>query len=97
MFYNVALIRFKPDATAEQIDLAFAKLRALPHAVPELRKLSMERNAGVVDGAHDAIILGEFADADAYRAYQVHPAHAAVAREFLVPILGEIARIQYEV
>ncbi|MBI1200634.1 MAG: hypothetical protein GC203_22455 [Phenylobacterium sp.] len=96
MFYNVVLVRFKPEATAQQIDLALSRLRALPEAVPPLLKLTMEKNAGVVDGAHDAIIVGEFADVDAYREYQTHPAHAAVAREFLLPILGEMSRIQYE-
>lgn len=96
MFYNVALIRFKPEATRQQIEQAFAKLRELPRMVPQLNTLTVAANAGVVDGGHDAIIMGAFANVEAYRIYQTHPDHAAVAQAFLVPILEEIARIQYE-
>jgi hypothetical protein len=95
MFHHITLVRLKPEASAAQIDLAIAKLRELPAQVPAIGTYEVARNAGVNPGTFDLAVVASFADLDAYRAYQVHPAHKAAGAEFLLPIGAEFASIQY--
>ena len=96
MFRHVALFRFVPEATDEQKQAVVDGLRALPAQIPELLDYRVGPDAAVDAGNFDFAVVADFADAAAYRAYVVHPAHQAVATGSVRPILAERAAVQYE-
>ncbi|WP_410050082.1 Dabb family protein [Actinomadura sp. CNU-125] len=69
----------------------------MPRAVEEIRALSCGGDLGLTGGAHDFAAVLDFADADAWRAYQEHPAHRALVADLLKPILAERATVQFDV
>jgi hypothetical protein len=95
MFHHVVLVRFKKNATTDQIDLVIEKLRELPKIIPAIMTYVVEKNAGINAGAFDLAIVGSFADVEAYRRYQSNPTHRTVGIEYLLPLIEESASIQY--
>lgn len=95
MFRHVALFRFVPEATAEQHRAAADALRGLPAQIPELRAFQVGANLGLHGATHDLAVVADFDDEPGYRTYAAHPAHEAVAAEFVRPILAERAAVQF--
>lgn len=96
MLRHVALFRFKPEATNEQIEAAMVALSTLPDKIDALRKFRFGPNAGITEGAWDFAVVAVLDDADDYATYRDHPAHRAVLREAIAPLISETARIQFE-
>ena len=96
MLRHIALFRFKPEATDEQISAAMGALSALPDQIDALRKFRFGPDAGITDGAWDFAVVALLDDADDYAEYRDHPAHVAALRDYVVPLLSEAARIQFE-
>lgn len=88
----MALIRFKPEATPEQVDRVVAALRAL--RFDGLLAFTIGRDAGLRDGNADLAIVSDFADEGSYRAYDTHPEHERIRRELLAPIVARAERCQ---
>jgi hypothetical protein len=97
MIRHVSLLTFVPEATAEQVDAAATALRALPPLIPELRDYRVGPDVGVDTGNASFVVIGDFDDADGYRAYRDHPEHVAVAREHILPILAARTAAQYDI
>jgi hypothetical protein len=95
MIRHVSLLTFVPEATPEQIDAVATALRALPPRIPELRDYRVGPDAGVDPGNATFVVIGDFDDADGYRAYRDHPEHVAVAKEHILPILAARTAAQY--
>ena len=96
MVRHIALMRWKPEATAEQRAGTIAEMKRMPEHVPELRSFMVEENAGTADGNFDLAIIAELDDFDAYAIYRDHPEHQALIRDMVVPILGERAAVQVQ-
>ena len=97
MFRHVVLLRFAPEATAEQRRAVAEALAELPAQIPELRRYQFGADAGVSEGNFDFAVVADCDDVDGYRAYATHPAHVAVITERIRPILAERVAVQYEV
>ena len=95
-FRHVVLFRWAEGTTTSQQEEVRAKLAELPAVIPEVGSLSLGVDAGVNPGNYDFVVVGDFADRDAYLAYRDHPAHRAVVDEFITPILADRAAVQYE-
>jgi hypothetical protein len=96
MLRHIAMFRFAPKTTTDQIESVTEALGTLPAQIEVLRKFRFGPNAGITDGAWDYAVVAVLDDADAYAAYRDHPAHVAVLRDFVNPIISEVARIQFE-
>ena len=97
MFRHVVMMRWSPEATAEQRQAAADAVRRLPGLIPEIRSYAVGSDAGVNDGNHDFVVVGDFDDVAGYLVYRDHPDHTAAIREYIAPILAERAAIQYEI
>ena len=96
MIRHVVLFRWTPEATAEQKQRVAEELSRLPALVPSLRDYRLGANLGLNPGNFDFAVAADFDDADGYLAYRDHPAHRAIATEFIQPIVTERAAVQYE-
>ncbi len=97
MIRHVVLFRFLPDTTDAQKAAIVEGLRELPAQIPELLAYAVGPDLGLTDATFDLAVVGDFADADGYRAYLAHDAHETVARERIRPFVAERASVQYEI
>ncbi|MEU5878332.1 Dabb family protein [Spirillospora sp. NPDC047279] len=95
-FRHVVLFKWTAGTTTGQQEEVAARLTALTGVIPEIDTYSVGLDAGVNPGNHDFVVVADFADRDAYAVYRDHPAHRAVIDEYIKPILGERAAIQYD-
>ena len=95
MLRHVALFRFKPETTDEQIEAAMVALSTLPDQIDVLRKFRFGPDAGITEGAWDFAVVAVLDDADSYATYRDHPAHVAVLRGYVAPLISEAARVQF--
>ena len=97
MIRNVVTGRLAPDAdpgAVAQLEAGLAGIAAL--RLPGLLRATVGRDAGLREGGWDFAIVNDFADADAYRAYDHDPDHL-VHRTAIGAVCVEIARVQFEV
>ena len=97
MFRHVVLLRWLPDATAEQRGAVEEGLAALPSRIPEIRGYTLGADARLDDGNFDLVVVADFDDVDGYLVYRDHPDHVAVITERIRPILADRAAVQYVV
>jgi len=96
MLRHVALFRFMPETTNEQVEAAMVALSVLPDQIDVLRKFRFGPDAGITEGAWDFAVVAVLNNADDYVVYRDDPAHVAVLRDYLAPLISEAARIQFE-
>jgi len=96
MIRHVVLFGWTAEATAAQVQRVADELLALPPLMRGLRSYQLGTDAGLVEGNYDFAIVGDFDDADSFRAYRVHPAHLAVIEEVIRPIMRARVAVQYE-
>jgi hypothetical protein len=95
-FRHVAMLRWRPDASAEDRAAALAAIRALPGVIDSIRGYEVGEDAGVGPGNHDLVIVADFDDVDGYIAYRDHPEHRRVIAELVAPLLEHRAAVQHE-
>lgn len=97
MIRHVVMFSWKDGADADAIASALDRVRALPGTIGNTISFALGTDAGLMDGNHDAVIIADFADAEAFHVYQQHPAHVEVVREHLVPLIANRAAVQLEI
>jgi hypothetical protein len=96
MFRHVVMLRWTPEATAEQRTAIRVALEALPGTIPEIAGYVVGEDAHVNEGNHDLVVVADFATVGDYLVYRDHPEHVAVIRELIRPILAARAAVQHE-
>lgn len=96
MFRHVALFRWVPGTTAEQVRAVQEAMAALPAVIPEMRAYHTGADAGLAGGNWDYAVVADFDDAEGWRAYTDHPAHRRVGADLVGPLLAERAAVQYD-
>ena len=96
MFRHVSLLRWTPEATAEQRAAVESGIATLPSLIPEIRSYVFGADAHVSEGNFDLAIVADFDDFDSYVVYRDHPDHVAVIAERIRPILAERSAVQHE-
>ena len=97
MFRHVVLLRWIPEATAEQRAAVESGLATLPSLIPEIRSYVFGADAHVNEGNFDLAIVADFDDFDSYLVYRDQPDHVALIAERIRPILAERAAVQHEI
>ena len=97
MFRHVVLLRWKPEATAEQRSHVESGLAGLPSLIPEIRSYVFGADAHVSEGNFDLAVVADFDDYDGYVVYRDNPDHLAMIAERIRPILAERAAVQHEI
>ncbi|MCC5949553.1 MAG: Dabb family protein [Nitriliruptoraceae bacterium] len=94
MLRHTVLFRWKPEVTDDQVDRVEEAVNQLPDAIGGVLAYRFQRDAGVSDGNHDACIVADFPDEQAFVAYRDHPVHLEVIREEIAPLLADRAAVQ---
>lgn len=95
MVRHVALFRFKPEATWEDVSKLEAALRQLPAKIPCIQSYRFGRNIGLQEGNADFALVADFPDEDGLRTYASHPDHLEVIKTLVRPIMAGREAIQY--
>ncbi len=95
MLRHVALFRWKPEATAEDVSKIEAALHQLPAKIPCIQSYRFGRDLGVQDGNADFALVADFTDQEGLSTYTNHPAHLAVLNTLIRPIIAKREAIQY--
>lgn len=94
MIRNVVLGRLRDGVDPAEVEPALAAVAALgPQGLLDCRT---GRDLRLRDGSWDFAITSDFADEDAYRAYDQDAEHNRIRREMFAPICAEIVRVQFE-
>jgi hypothetical protein len=96
MIRHCVMVKFRDEATPDQVADLIAALEALPQLVPEIRSYSVGPDAGLNDGNFDLVVVGDFDDVAGYRAYAANPDHVRVIETHLRPIVAQRTAVQYE-
>ena len=96
MLEHIVLFRWKPSTDAPTQARIIRELLALKGLIPEIIDISgganfSERSQGYTHG-----IVIRFRDRQSLDAYQIHPEHQRVVKEWVRPHLEEILAVDYE-
>ncbi len=97
MIRHVVTFTWSPTADEEQVAATVAALRKLRQEVGGMTYLAVGEDAGLSDGNASAVLIADFADAEAFYRYAQDPVHLAVIAEYVRPILAARAAVQYDV
>jgi predicted RNA methylase len=92
---NVVVGRLRPGTDPSAVRPALDAIVALP--VEGLLDVRVGLDAGLRNGSGDFAITSDFADAAAYRAYDVDAEHNRIRQEMFGPFCDEMVRVQFEV
>lgn len=96
-FRHVVMFRWRADVAPSQVEAALDGLRTWGvDAAGYCTAFNLGTDAGVNEGNHDAVVVADFADRDAYLAYRDDPRHRAMIAEHIVPTAAGRAAVQYE-
>lgn len=93
MIRHVAVFRWKPDVTTQQVAEVTAALDALAAQVPSVQRYEHGPDLGL-GGSFDYAVVADFDDEDGWRAYMDDPRHDAVRGELIAPLSAERGNLQ---
>ncbi len=94
MFRHVVLLKWNPEATAEQRRAAAEGIRTLEQ-LPGIRQFSVGEDAGAEPDTYDLVIVADFDDEAGYLGYKNHPLHRTLIAGVTEPIRAARAAVQY--
>ena len=97
MVRHVSCLTWSERATPDAIEAVRAALEELPALIPDLRAYAVGADLGLAPGNADFAIVADFDDADGWRRYTDHPAHQAVLRDRIRPILASRVAVQFPI
>lgn len=71
-------------------------LAGLPAQIPELLAYRFGADLGLAEDNWDFSVVADFADQAGYEVYRDHPAHQAVIRDRIRPLVAERAAVQIQ-
>jgi len=95
-FRHVALFRWKPDATPEEIARITPALQAVAATLPGLRSYTCGPGLGLTPTSYDFGIVAEFEDKSGWDAYMADAEHDRIRADLINPIVEARAGIQFE-
>ncbi len=95
MFRHVVVFRWSAESTESQRGAALAALREWAVVAAEFGHVTVGADAGVSEGNFDAVVIGEFADQDAWAAYAADERHRQMIATHLTPNLGTRVAVQF--
>ena len=93
---HVALFRWTPEVTGEQVDEFEKALATMPAAVGCLKSFRFGRDLGEREANFDFGVVAELESADQIHSYLDHPAHVRLVEEYVQKMLAERKAVQFE-
>jgi hypothetical protein len=96
MFHHVALFRWQPGTTPEQVEPIAPALLALAATLDGLVSYTCGPSAGVTDTSYDFGLVAVFESKAGWDAYMADAEHDRIRAELIAPIVAERAGLQTE-
>jgi hypothetical protein len=94
MLQHYVFLKYREEAGDEHITSFCERMQALPGVIDEVRRFEIGRDELHDARSWDLVLIMEFESVDALRAYQRHPAHAAVMA-FNQPFVADVASVDF--
>jgi len=95
IFRHVLMLRFRDDATENQIEELYRGWARLPDVIEEIERYEFGPDLGLGQGNPDIALVADFDSEEAWRAYQKHPEHLVLVEDLVRPVAAEMFRVQY--
>lgn len=96
MLRHIVLVSFKSDATEDQLAAWRAAVTDMCDTSPEVLAFSLGKNIGTGPNHHDAALVADFEDIDAFRRYVGSEAHKSYVEDHARHVTEKLAAIQHE-
>jgi hypothetical protein len=96
VFTHIWSMIFTEAATADQRAAFVATMTELPSQIDGVESFRSGVDLGLNPGNSDVVIVAEFGDAAAWRAYIEAPAHVAFVNEHVTPLCASWGAIQFD-
>jgi len=96
MIRSVTLISFKDGTDAATRAAVRAAYLRLPALIPQLRSMSAELDAGLLEGAAGLAVIAEFANREDFFGYAQHAAQTEVIYPVCGPVMAGYSTAQLE-
>ena len=97
MFRHVVMFTWSDDVDDGHVAAVSAALDGLSAAIPEIVAYRHGPDAGLSDGNHDYVVVGDFESADDYVTYRDAPVHTDFIRDLIAGRVASRAAVQYAV
>jgi hypothetical protein len=94
MLQHYVFLKYREETSDGHITSFCEQMQALPGVIGEVRHLEIGRDELHDARSWDLVLIMEFESVDALRAYQRHPAHAAVMA-FNQPFVADVASVDF--
>lgn len=95
-FHHVALFRWQPGVTPEQLAPIAPALQALAATLDGVVSYGCGPGMGLSETSYDFGVVAVFEGKPAWDAYMANAEHDRIRAELIVPIVAERAGIQFE-
>jgi len=96
MIFHVVMIKFKPEASDDQIGAIESALDDLPNHIVEINTYEFGRDVVNSERSYDFALIATFANLTSMQRYQTHPEHVAVLKKIRA-ISEDIRAVDFEV
>lgn len=96
MLRHIVLVSFKPEATPDQIEAWSGAVTVMCEQSSEIVTFSLGRNLGSGPNHHDAALVADFENIEAFRRYVSGERHKAYVENHARYVIAKLAAIQYE-
>ena len=96
MFRHVVFFRWKAGTSDADKQALRDGLAELPDVIAEIRRYEFGDDAGLSEDNFDFALVADFDDLDGFRRYMDAPAHLALIRDLLEPVISSRAAVQHE-
>ena len=100
MISHIVLWKLTEGANGKSKDENFALmcegLNALPSVIPQIKSLSVVRNANPTDKNMDVALVTTFNSLEDLEIYVIHPEHVKIGR-FIATVVSERSAIDYQI
>lgn len=96
MLRHIVLVSFKPEVSADQIEAWREAVAGICETSADVLSFSLGRNIGSGPNHHDAALVADFEDIEAFRRYVGSDAHKAYVEDHARHVTAKLAAIQHE-
>jgi quinol monooxygenase YgiN len=97
MLRHIVLVSFKPEASEAQIAAWRDAVRTLCATSADVLSFTLGSNVGSGPNHHDAALVADFEDLDAFRRYVSSDMHKAYVEDHARHVTARLAAIQHEI
>ena len=97
MIRHVVMFRFRDDADEAQRQAVHEAIATMPEATGVTEAYAIGPDLDLAEDNFDFVVVGDFADQDAYLTYRDHPEHRRIVFDIIRPAITDRAAIQFEI